>query len=68
MPIETVTCPNCGESVSIGLPKNYAALEVSADPDPEKPEDARHHTRRVRCPAGHPVYFYFERRYGESDE
>ena len=61
MPIKRLGCPVCTESVAVGLPRNFAALEVSATPDPSKPEDSRHHTRHVRCPTGHSVYFYFER-------
>ncbi|WP_255190591.1 hypothetical protein [Natronobeatus ordinarius] len=63
MPIETVACPACDEPVAISLPRGYVGLEVSAEPDPTKPEDERHHTRHVRCSAGHVVYFYFERTY-----
>ena len=68
MPITEIECRVCTASVWVGLPKNYAALEVSAEPDPSKPEDAVHHTRHVHCPRGHSVYFYFERAYGSDSE
>ena len=63
VPIIDVACPTCTESVAIPLPRGYADLEVSESADPEKPEDNLHHTRRVRCDAGHAVYFYFRRTY-----
>lgn len=57
----TVHCPICDESMKVGLPKDVATLEVSTEPDPTKPEDGRHKTRRVQCSQDHTVHFYFER-------
>ncbi|WP_254838172.1 DUF1178 family protein [Natronomonas marina] len=61
-----VTCPVCGATTVVGLPRSTTDPVISASPSPEL-DDAytgenagRRKRRQSCCPNGHGFYMYFE--------
>ena len=63
--LNTVSCPACGESVEMGLPRSVTVEAVTAEVDADLdeaylPESQRRKRRATRCENDHLFYVYFE--------
>ncbi|MFB6200529.1 MAG: transcriptional regulator Brz [Halorhabdus sp.] len=58
MGIETLTCPDCGAEIDMGLPRSATVKSVASDRR-EEPDDPRVKVRPNVCPNDHRFYITF---------
>lgn len=60
----SVGCPHCGADAPAGLPRNITLLAITGRPYvPEGPGSGTTSHVQSRCPSGHEVHVYYERRF-----
>jgi len=58
MGVATLECPECGTSVTMGLPRNATVKSITVESRPE-PDDEREKVRRNTCENGHEFVVHF---------
>lgn len=58
MPIKELRCPECGDEVTIGLPRGGTVKSITTEATPEPTTDQK--LRPVACENHHEVFVLFE--------